>query len=218
MAKAKARHRADRHGYTECGRLIEGSNLLVQLVEGGGEPLTCGRCRFLLTEWCPECQEMTLCYRDISRVEPSVVTPHGATIARKRCGECGRSMGIGESVTQKTINRNNRRRRREDKKQLEVWVREAGEQVDASKRRDEAERADTGVLLEGCALCGEIPPPGRYEWQLPPGWHRGQVPYLKWVYCPEHAQMGRELETTLVAGLRKDALDFRDQLMARVLR
>lgn len=216
MAKAKARHRADLHGYTECGRWIEGSNLLVQPVDGSGEPVTCGTCRHLLTDWCPACREMVLCVRVRSHVKSSVVTPGGTAIEHTECGICGRSMGIGQSLTEKTIKRNDRRRRREDKKQRAVWVKEANEQVAASQLRDEAERADAGVLMDGCALCGEPRPESKYETALPPGWHRGKIPYLKWLFCPAHAGLGQELETTLIAGLRKDALDIRQSVMSRL--
>ena len=189
----------------------------MQPVDGSGDPATCGTCRNLLTDWCHDCKALVMCYRAMSYAQSSIGENRPPiAVQRVRCGVCDAAMGLGLTLTEKEIKRNDRRRRTTDKRQRAEWQRQAVEQVEDSRRRTEAELAEAGVLLDGCALCDEPKPESKYPELPPAGWYVGKTRHLGWIYCPDHAALGQRMDETLIAILRREALDLRQHIRTQI--
>ena len=215
----KTIHRADHDGYTECGRLIEGSGLRTQPPDGSGDQVTCGTCLRQLREYCRSCEADVVCIRVetwdrfVNADRPTMENKSGAYLYRLHCPTCDRKM------TSHPVHRSGHHRRRLEEKERLRQQREYRDAVDRNHRerreaevsREEAERAEYGVLVRGCAACGADPGPWYHV-----SWHRSEFSFLGWVWCPEHAEIGRQTDLTLKAMFRSAAADVRAGLLERM--
>lgn len=215
MAKPPTIHRADPDGYTECGRLIAGSDLTVQPTDGSGNPATCGTCLRQLTGYCRSCNSEVTCVRK-SEYDPWMNNngKSGGYLYWLHCPICdGRIFRPTPRRQGYHASRLEHKRRLSDQRQFrEQLERERSDAAEQRRLRDEAEREEYGVLVSGCAVCGLEPPA-----YLPPGWHRSPFDFLKWVWCPQHAALGQEMDVTLVATFRTAASEIRAGLLERIL-
>lgn len=218
-AKRTTVHRADHFGYTECGRLIEGTTLRVQPHDGSGETVTCGTCLRQIGEYCRSCDADVICVRVeewdrfVNADAPTMDNKSGAYLYRLYCPTCRRKMISRQPHRSRhhEIRLANKQRLQRQRQYREQVAKNHRERSDAERRQEEAERAEYGVLLTGCAVCETVPPE-----RLHVSWHRSEFPFLGWVWCPDHADLGREMDLTLRATFRASAADIRAGLLERL--
>jgi len=219
--RAKTIHRADQDGYTECGRLIEGSGLETQPHDGSGPMVNCGTCLRQIKEYCRDCKTDVVCIRveeydrwaDGRRYNGQA---NGQYKQWLRCPACNRKM-----VSRRPHLRGHHEYRLSEKRRLQkareyrdAVARNHQERRDRERAQQEAERAEHGVLVRGCAACGEPHPnPGRV---LPREWHSSPFHFLEWIWCPDHAAIGRAMDRTLTASFRRVAADIRAGVLERI--
>ena len=208
-------HRAALDGHTECGIDVEKDGLLYRAADDP-EPPTCGRCLKLLTIFCGPCGSDTV--RNRRRETTNVYSsryPDGEPIEVLRCA-CGFAGTFSmQPVGAKAQQRRLKRQRAEAKTLRETRERERREQRAEAMDQELAEHAHPDT----CALCEE-PLPGplseMYGLAYYRGWKASAMPFLPWFYCLEHRALGQELDETMAATFKHDALAIRAQVAARV--
>ena len=232
MAKAKTIHRDGMEEYTECGIPLDKGGLLVQPADGSGDPVTCGKCIRLLTSMCYKCNVNVVCYRD-KFMAPSMGGPDRDILQYLvlRCPNCNVRCEWGQRPGERKRKREKREQlasSRDHRKQKQA---ETHQQWKDEWNADRAEKDEFGVLVDGCAICGEPLPDNYYtsrHWDktmpdvvrygAPRGWVASQFRFLGWRYCPEHVGLGEEMEKSLLAAFRADAAQIRQQVSGRFAR
>lgn len=218
---SKAIHRVDQDGYTECGRLVEGTDLLTQPVDGSGDPATCGTCLRQLRDFCRSCDETVICVR-VEKYDSwaDARTYNGQPGSKYRrwlnCTKCDRTMTtrLPQRPGHHAYRLSEKRRLQDARDYRDAVGRNHRERAEQLRLQQEAERAEHQHPVFGCAVCGEPNPmPGM---RLRVEWHKSPFPFLEWIWCPDHAELGRETDRTLLATFRNAAADIRAGLLARI--
>ena len=210
-------HRAALDGHTECGISLDKPGLVCQPTSGSPEPPNCKRCLHTLTRFCGPCKQDTVRERVLDRIPVySAAHPQGEPIESLRCS-CGH-IGIGnmEPIGAK-----------ERQRQLKQQRAQARIRRQHSAESSRARRADVMGQEQAeyphpntCALCDEPLPLPLSELY---GYHRhyrgfsaSAITFLPWYYCLDHRDIGRQLDETLIATFKRDALDIRDAAVQRL--
>lgn len=215
MARPKTIHRADFDGYTECGRLIESSDLVVQPVDASAEPTTCGACLKQLRQHCTDCGADIIAVRRLEydhwSYNPDSKTA-GQTYMKPCCPVCGRTFPMySRPLGYHRRRLETKERLRQQRERTAEFERQRQERKEVARRLAEDERAEHGVLVHGCAACGKPAP------QHPdPRWHTSEHRILNWTWCPEHYQIGVDLDQTLIAEIYSAARTMRAEILKRV--
>ena len=193
-------HRAALDGYTECGRSLDSKNIQYQPAEHDSpDGLTCKRCIDLLTVLCFNCNEHNLTYR-FQKYDRF----RGCEMYFFNCVICGKRVNKSEEVGKRQRNRENRARlkrarARREALNIKFWAKLAAEH---------AAKEEIGQYLPGCPVCG-------VEWSRG-NWYTSSVNFLEWRWCPEHAELGKEFDQTIVATFTADALSMVKSIAERI--
>lgn len=219
-------HRDGLEGLTECGKPFDG--LTVQPADGSGPPVTCGSCRRLLTSYCNRCHKTVVCIRRAFWARSLGANHDSIQNLALHCPDCDHRCDWGVYPGKRAQERKLREQRSEARtarlSSTAIKEREWQDQWNAER----ADRAEQNVLLDGCAVCGAKPPlDPRDGWDQRKdyrsrvgairGWQASRFDFLQWLYCPEHAEVGRQLELTLVATFRGQAAAVREQVLNRMV-
>ena len=217
MAKPARRHRAALDDHTECGIPLERPDLSYQSAAGDDEPLTCRRCIRILTIYCTDCREETVRtrVRDTTPVR-SERYPDGQPIDALQC-HCGRTGQLGfQPVGQAAQKRRIKAQRAQARQDREASAITRRERLADAMAIEQAEYPHPDT----CALCDEpLPKPlselyGFHEFFN--GFRASRIKFLPWYYCMEHRRMGEELDATLIANFKRDALEILAGVAKRV--
>ena len=217
MPNQPRNHRAALDGHTECGIPLEKPGLAFQPTYDNSAPPTCQKCQKILTQYCSTCQTETVRQRILDNTPVrSMRYPMGEPIEtlRCRCGHAG--VGAMEPVGTKSRKRKLNQQRaaaKEHRQSVEILAKE--------RRADHmgAEQAEY-PHPDTCALCDQpLPLPlselYRYHKHYK-GFQASAIAFLPWYFCLEHREIGQQLDETLIAIFKREALEIREAAAQRV--
>ena len=226
MAKPATRHRDGMEGHTECGKPLDQPGLVCQPVDGSGDPVTCGSCIKRLTDRCHTCKEMVV---GVRREFFDRAMGDNITYLALYCTVCGHRLNNGYRVGERERNRQHRRANKVKAEHRKANASETNRRWKEELAEEKAVLAEFGLDMDCCAICAAPVSDSvmRHQWDqtLPAnyrftdgGWRRSIHEITRFVYCPEHLEVGLALDETLTATFRSVAADVRSSVVERMAR